>query len=133
MTSWSMLLAPENLRIYYAIDNSRLYLAGFSGGGRVASMAALDYPAIFSGAIYMSGVSTLREKESYQLSLIRQNRYVFITGSGDFNRSETRTTYSAYKRAGIDNSKLIDVRNLAHELPGPSAFGKALRFLSGNK
>ena len=44
----------------YAIDESRIYVAGFSGGGKVASMLAVIYPEVFDGAIPMGGTGFYR-------------------------------------------------------------------------
>ena len=61
----------------YEINQDRIYLAGFSGGGRVASIVAAEYPHIFKGAIYMSGVNFWNQNASRNIEQIRRNAYVF--------------------------------------------------------
>jgi hypothetical protein len=52
------LTAPAVINKSYQIDDARVYLAGFSGGGRVASMVAAEYPEIFKGAIFKAARNT---------------------------------------------------------------------------
>ena len=52
------IFAPTVVARHYRVDASRVYVSGFSGGGRVASMVAPQYPQIFKGAIFICGVET---------------------------------------------------------------------------
>ena len=61
----------------YEINQDRIYLAGFSGGGRVASIVAAEYPHIFKDAIYTSGVNFWNKIASRNIEQIRRNAYVF--------------------------------------------------------
>lgn len=36
-------------------DDQQIFVAGFSGGGRVASKLASQYPEVFAGALYICG------------------------------------------------------------------------------
>ena len=58
-----------------------------------------------------------------------QNRFVFLTGSRDFNLRETRQVYRRYLEAGAQHSKLIEVTGMAHELPDAAALDEALQYL----
>ena len=49
------ILAEANVAQRYRIDPARIYVAGFSGGSRVALKLALGYPDIFRGAILDAG------------------------------------------------------------------------------
>jgi len=49
------LLGESNVAQRYRIDPSRIYIAGFSGGSRIALRLALGYPDVFRGAILNSG------------------------------------------------------------------------------
>lgn len=49
------LLAEANVAARYHLDPARTYVAGFSGGSRVALRLALGYPDIFRGAILNAG------------------------------------------------------------------------------
>ena len=125
------MVAPAVAARDYRIDSSRVYVSGFSGGGRVASMIALDYPHVFRGALYICGVNPLGDRKPAQLDSIRSNRYVFLTGRKDFNRLETRSVHRSYRRAGVENVMLMDIPGMDHRIPSPERLGKALDFLDG--
>ncbi|HEY9487687.1 MAG TPA: alpha/beta fold hydrolase [Chryseosolibacter sp.] len=48
----------------YDIDTSRIFLVGFSEGGRIACDVAASYPRQFAALVAMAGVSTLDDAES---------------------------------------------------------------------
>ena len=49
------LLAAHNIRKQYPVDSDRIYIAGFSGGSRIALRLALGYPDVFRGVILNAG------------------------------------------------------------------------------
>ncbi len=49
--------AVSNLSLRYGIDRKRIYVGGFSGGGRLASMLAVGYADLFAGACCVCGVN----------------------------------------------------------------------------
>ena len=53
------LLAYENVRARFPLDARRVYVAGFSGGARVAEMAELAYPDVFHGALLTRGADPI--------------------------------------------------------------------------
>jgi len=53
------LLAEENVVRRTHIDPARIYIAGFSGGSRVAMRLALAYPDIFAGAFLNAGADPI--------------------------------------------------------------------------
>jgi pimeloyl-ACP methyl ester carboxylesterase len=84
------LLAEQNVVRRYKIDPSRVYIAGFSGGSRVASRIALGYPDIFQGAIMDAGADTFGGDGGHPLpsaDLVREfqeaSRLVYIAGGND--------------------------------------------------
>jgi len=122
-------LAPYVAADRYAIDPDRIYVSGFSGGGKVASIASIQFANLFSGAIYICGVERRPAVTPELLALAKSHRYVFVTGSDDFNRQLTRKMYGSYKRAGLANVDLITVSGMAHSTPGEEHFRKALHYL----
>ncbi len=123
------LLAPVFIDKYYNIDVNRIYVAGLSGGGRVASIVAPEYSALFRGAIYICGVNRMRKEFSASLAASDAHRFVFLTGENDFNRKETKNVYSAYRRAGVENSLYLEIRKMGHENPDARGFAKAIAYL----
>jgi len=110
---------------------NRMFVTGFSGGGRVASVLATQYPEVFGGAIYICGVDYWKDEQTPSVERLLQNRFVFLTGSKDFNRDETRNVYRRYLKAGAQNSMLMVLPGMSHEHPDAKAMTEALQFLDG--
>lgn len=115
----------------YNIDRDSIYLAGFSGGGRISSYVSMFYPDVFSGTLFICGVNSFEEEPNAMLDEMKKNRFVFLTGAEDFNRRETSLRYNEYKKAGFEHIKLMVVPGMAHAMPGAGKFEDALAFLEG--
>jgi hypothetical protein len=122
-------LAPQIATASYRIDPDRVYLSGFSGGGKVSGMVAINFANIFRGAIYICGAQYWPEDPPPIFSQLEKNRYVFLTGSEDFNRDLTYKIYRKYKSAGLENVDLINVPRMTHQNPSTRYFLKAINFL----
>ena len=123
------LLATALVDRDYRIDASRVYVSGFSGGGRTASAVAPEYAQIFRGAIYICGVNFWDGRKPTKLDQVRDNRYVFLTGNKDFNRAETRRVHRAYQRADVENVLLLEVAGMDHRMPPVEDLATAITFL----
>lgn len=115
----------------FRIDAKRIYVAGMSGGGRVASQAITRFPQLFSGALYIVGVDYWTDREQALIPNIISKRYVFLTGSKDFNRRDTRQVYEKYRSAGAQTVLLMDLPGYGHENPNAAQLDQALQFLDG--
>lgn len=123
------LLATALADRHFRIDPARVYVSGFSGGGRTASAVAPEYAQIFTGAIYICGVNFWDGRKPELLDRVRDNRYVFLTGSKDFNRSETRRVHRAYRRADVEDVLLLEVAGMDHRMPPVDDLATAIDFL----
>jgi len=123
------LLATALAERNYRVDSSRVYVSGFSGGGRTASAVAPEYAHIFKGAIYICGVDFWDGRKPARLDQVRGNRYVFVTGSRDFNRAETRKAHRAYRRADVKNVLLLDITGMDHRMPSTRNLAAAIAYL----
>lgn len=123
------MVAPAVVARDYRVDASRVYVSGFSGGGRVASMVAPEYPQVFKGAIFICGVNFWGNRKPAQLETVQANRYVFLTGKKDFNRGETRSAHRSYRKAGVENVLLMDIAGMDHSNPSAAKLSKAIAFL----
>lgn len=123
------ILAPKVINMHYTINTERVYLSGFSGGGRMASMVATEYNRIFKGAIYNSGANFWGESALTRYQEMSNNRYVFVAGTEDFNLEDTKQVYNDYLDAGVKNSKLIIVPNMPHKRPGAEILDAAIDYL----
>ena len=132
LTSRRMVLALFAVRALgkrYAFDTTRINVSGFSGGGRVASRIATQYPDVFTGALYICGVDFWKKDKTPNVDRLLQNRFVFLTGTSDFNRRETRQIQQRYIKAGALHTKLIVVPGMAHKHPDAAYLTQALEFL----
>ncbi|HEU4600917.1 MAG TPA: hypothetical protein VFS24_03060 [Steroidobacteraceae bacterium] len=114
----------------YAVDRKRVYIAGMSGGGRVASKAIATSPQLFTGAIYFCGADPLPAGAAAAAKL---KRFVFVTGTRDFNRREMKHVAGRYSKLGIPNVLVLDIPGMGHELPDARQFEEAVRYLDGTE
>jgi len=125
------IMATGHIVRKYSIDQARVYVSGFSGGGRVASMVATEYAELFKGAIYNCGVNFWDDKIPVEIDKVRRNRYVFITGSKDFNLRDTKKVFSQYEKAGVEQIELMVIPRMGHRNPGTKDYGRAIAWLDG--
>ena len=133
-------ISPTFIRQKYELDPQRIYISGMSGGGQIASMAAPLYPGLFQGGIFICGVNPWSEQHAdpwvenppEDFEVLKENRYVFISGTEDYKLAATARVYRLYKKARIESSKLIVVDDMGHELPDAAMFDKALGFLDAD-
>ncbi|HXU29241.1 MAG TPA: carboxypeptidase regulatory-like domain-containing protein [Thermoanaerobaculia bacterium] len=130
--------AAHNLAKLYRIDPERIYIAGYSGGGRVSSVLSVAYPEVFRGGLLMVGCDWFRPlpipdrpgtswpalypkpaKQDLDLAKSR-NRYVFLTAERDFNRIQTREVFHAFEREGFAHTAYIEVPGIGHYGPVPT-------------
>jgi predicted esterase len=111
----------------YAIDRERIYIAGMSGGGRVASKAIATSPQLFTGAIYFCGADPL--PASVAPSIAISKRFVFVTGTRDFNRREMKHVARRYSKLGVRNVLVLDIPGMGHELADAGHLEEAIQYL----
>lgn len=122
-------LGPQIAGSKYLIDPDRVYLSGFSGGGKVSGMVAINFANVFRGAVYICGAEHWIEDPPAHFAHVQSNRYVFLTGSNDFNRDLTYRIYRKYESAGLTRIDIINVPRMGHSNPPTRYFQKAIDFL----
>lgn len=141
--------ANFNMTRRFNIDPDRVYLSGFSGGGRVASMAAVAYADLFAGAIPLCGVNFYTDIPSEPgkawprgyipvdeaLKIAKpKGRYVLMTGEKDFNLKNTQAVFEqGFKKEGFKHAKLLEVPGMGHAPPPADWLDKGLEFLDRPK
>lgn len=124
--------AAHNMQKFYNIDPERIYIAGYSGGGRVASSIALLYPEVYRGGAFFYGSNYFRKVEvpkqpgafwraafppppKQNLERLRKDhRFVLVTGEHDFNRDETEANSREYKRDRFKHVTYIEIPGADH-------------------
>jgi predicted esterase len=137
--------ATCNVARRFPIDPQRIYVGGFSGGGRIASVLGVCYADLFTGALCICGVDFYQPvlaapgqyyPPSYKpgagvLARAKQSgRFVLLTGESDMNRPNTKSTMeNGFKASGFKNALYIEVPGMEHALPPTEVLGSALDYL----
>jgi hypothetical protein len=145
------LAAVAGARERWRIDPGRIYVAGYSGGGRIASQLAMLWSEVFRGGLFVMGCNWYERlavsgrpgahwdppfaspPASDLRHLRREGRFVLLTGERDFNRDQTRATRDAAARAGFERLLYLEVPDLDHYGRVPLEFWRrALEFLESS-
>jgi pimeloyl-ACP methyl ester carboxylesterase len=121
---------------HYQVDPARVYVAGFSGGGRTAQLVAFAWPDIFRGVLMFAGSDPFGDgavapppRELMKLVQTRL-RVVQSTGMADeVNIAIDGRTRRSLAGLCIGNVTHVDQPGLGHGLPRAVGFDKALKAL----
>ena len=140
--------ANHNLRGMFNIDDRRVYVSGFSGGARVASMLGVCYADMFTGAACFMGVNFYEpvlgdDKLMYQARYIpneeileiakNEGRFVFITGEKDFNLADTKAVHAAAVKNGFQAVEFVNIPKQGHQPPAADWLKKSIEYLDQGK
>ena len=131
------ILAAYNVIQRFPVDRSRVYIAGFSGGSRIALRLALGYPDLFRGAFLDAGSDPIGEPdlplppralfEQFRVS----SRLIYVTGTRDaFHMTQQSGSVGSMSRFCVVNVSTQPVAGLGHALAPPSVVAAALGVLS---
>ncbi len=137
--------AVHNLRQRYALDDKRTFVAGISGGGKVAEMAAIAYSDVFDGAIACAGANWYKDipvpgkantawpatfrRPPWPIFLGARDdiAFVFITGDKDPNQQPVHAIVdSGFKPEKFRHVTLWDVPAMGHQAPPVEWFERAI-------
>lgn len=141
--------ANVHLRSLYNIDGRRVYVSGFSGGARVASMLGVCFAEMFSGTVCFMGVNFYADVEgedgkTYGLNYLpdqqvvdlakRFCRYAIVTSEKDFNRANTRAVFAqGFQKESFAHARLFEAPGIGHQPPGAEWLANALDYLDEGK
>lgn len=140
--------ANVGMRQKFRIDDRRVYISGFSGGARVASMLGVAFADLFTGAMPFMGVNfhtdlPMGNGKQYPpgyipdddvLAIAKKRRYVLVTGEKDFNRAETRAAEEhGFRKEGYAHVLCLEVSALGHAMPDAQWLEQGLAFLDRDK
>jgi poly(3-hydroxybutyrate) depolymerase len=125
-------LAADQLARQMGVKDPRRFIAGMSGGGRVASQVLTHFPRVFSGALCIVGADYFMPQDEAQRAEIASRRLVMLTGDRDFNQREIQLVSRRYQQAGVSRILLMDLPEFAHQLPDAALLARALSFLDAN-
>lgn len=119
----------DDVRRRANIDPDRTYIAGYSGGGRVACAIGFALPECFGGVMPFCAGGDLRN-ESWLRQRVRDRLSVaLVTGETDFNRSEVERLRAPILENLKIRSRTWTVRRLGHALPATRTFRQAFDWL----
>jgi ankyrin repeat protein len=113
----------------YNVDRRRVYLTGFSWGGRLTGEIVPRQPRVFTGGIAVGGcfTSSVRIVNSYPYAKKRA-AMVLATGDWDYNRQETYNGYDTFFSLGYKAYFLQEPRRGHSRISGEN-FEKAVILL----
>jgi len=131
------LLAARNIMERYPVDAERVYVAGFSGGSRIALRLALGYPDLFRGAVLNAGSDPVGSADvplpPRDLLLRFQDRthIVYVTGERDTDHTsgDLQSARSLRQWCVHPVDSFLDPR-IGHEVATPASLSRALGSLA---
>jgi predicted esterase len=119
----------DDLRRKFNVDPDRTYLAGFSGGGRVACAIGFALPEYFGGVIPICAGGELREDSWLRQRVSDRLSVALLTGENDFNRGEVeRWRQPMLSEVGV-RSRAWTYPKLGHAVPGGKGLVEVFRWL----
>ncbi|MEO0482215.1 MAG: PHB depolymerase family esterase [Planctomycetota bacterium] len=127
----------------FHIDPDRVYLVGFSGGGRISSMMIACFPDLFAGAVPIGGLNhsrpartadgktwpkTYERPRGQRLAQLRTRRVAPITGPDDFNYEQMLAYAKGWEQDRVP-FLFFDVPGMGHTMPPPTVMAEALRWV----
>ncbi|HEX9158786.1 MAG TPA: PHB depolymerase family esterase [Rhizomicrobium sp.] len=130
-------LAEQNVVHRYRVDPQRIYIAGFSGGSRVALRLALAYPDVFRGAV-LNASSDPIGTESIQLppkdlffQFQEKAHLVYVTGDRDTSRvAFDLASMHSLRDWCVFNVEYQTNNFTGHQVMSPQALSRALDSLA---
>ena len=130
------LTAAANVVRTYPVDPDRIWIAGFSGGSRIAERMALAYPDVFTGAI-LDGSSDAVGSTDVPLPpranfdrLLDRMAIVFSSGGDDLsNVQDAKRVASILRRHCFDRFSIDVRRGEGHQVMNGRSLAKAMDFL----
>ncbi len=119
----------DDVRRRQKIDSDRTYLAGFSGGARIACSVAFALPEYFGGIAAVCGAEKLREESWLRQRVIDRLSVALITGETDFNRSELERLREPMLTGVGVRTQVVTVPKLGHGIPDDRQLAKVFAWL----
>ncbi|SKA86571.1 Esterase PHB depolymerase [Prosthecobacter debontii] len=141
--------ANHHLRQMFQINPARVYIAGHSGGARIASMIGVAYADMFTGAACFMGVNFFRDTQgkegmayplryvpAMEIAVIAQqhSRFALVTGDKDSNLDNTLAVYEqGFQQQGFKGARVFQIPGQGHGLPDDRWLKKVIQFLDTGK
>lgn len=139
--------AVHNAIQQYRIDSKRVYVGGFSGGGRISTFLTMQYPEIFHGGLYLGGCDFYRnvlvpggKGEAWQgliskpkddrLKAVREKtRHVYLVGAKDEVIKQMKAVKDCALKDGFVFVKYTEMKGLGHRIPDGKWFERSIKYM----
>jgi pimeloyl-ACP methyl ester carboxylesterase len=119
----------DDVRRNFPTDADRTYIAGFSGGGRIACHVAFALPELFGGVMPICAAEELRAEPWLRHRVIDRLSVALLTGENDFNRSEVERLRGPFLAGVGVRARVWTQAGLGHGVPGEALLSEALKWL----
>jgi dienelactone hydrolase len=119
----------DDIRRNYATDPDRTYLAGFSGGGRIACAIAFALPEYFGGVLPICASGELRGESWLRQRVIDRLGVALLTGEKDFNRAEVKRLRGPLLQGVGVTARVWVQAGMGHDVPSEKTLLEAIRWL----
>jgi pimeloyl-ACP methyl ester carboxylesterase len=119
----------DDLRRRDRLDPDRMYLAGISGGARVACMIGFALPEYFGGLMPICAGGELRQERWLWQRLSDRMSVAYITGEDDFNRAEVERYRTPVLQAMHVRTRLWVVPGMGHTIADESVLREAYQWM----
>ncbi len=120
-----------DVRSRYNIDPERIYVTGFSGGGRMSTALVLAFPERFAGHVPIGGIFLEGDPAEIRRLRTRLGHYIFC-GERDPNREESEEAAKILEAEGIPHHLWI-VPGLDHAIPRAEQGAKIWDWILGRE
>lgn len=119
----------DEVRRLIPLDPDRTYIAGFSGGARMACLTGFALPELFGGILSIGAAGEMREEPYLRHRCIDRLSVAFVVGEKDFNRAEAeRFKGPILKDMGV-RSLVRVVPGGGHGVPDAKVLAETIRWL----
>lgn len=119
----------DDVRRRFNTDVDRTYIAGFSGGGRIACSIGFSLPEHFGGVIPICAAGELREESWLRQRVIDRLSVALVTGENDFNRGEVERFRGPLLRDVGVRTRWWVIPKLGHGMPGGDSLIEVVNWL----
>ena len=123
----------DDLRRNYPVDPDQTYIAGFSGGGRIACAVAFALPELFAGVMPICAGGNLRDESWLRRRAADRLSVALLTGEKDFNRGEVERLRGPYLTDVGVRCKVWTQPGLGHAIPNDKTLREAYRWLQAGQ
>jgi hypothetical protein len=133
--------AVENIKQRYTIDDDRIYMIGVSQASPHVAKAALNFPQVFNGAIFLQGAAFYRDVVDGNVKILGgitppanatlkeakgASRFAFVLADSGQNRQILGALVKNWQTDGFTHAKIVEVAKLGNNIPGVASVGLAI-------